>query len=185
MSRPGMDRDAPKCVKCGGPAGGCDCWKQPVAPKASAKRRTSPTQRTLAALRAEGYVAAVVEHWNAHAFVRQDLFGFADVVALRPGEILAVQACSGGGGDHAERRAKIVGPPPAPEPGKRRPPVVHARAWLEAGGRIEVWSWRKKLARWVVRREPIVIEDLPAPPVVLEQQLSLPVIAGGERRVGT
>ena len=55
----------------------------------------SPTQRTLALLRKRGYRAAVVEKWNPHAKIRQDLFGVVDVLAIREGETLAVQATSG------------------------------------------------------------------------------------------
>ena len=44
----------------------------------------SPTQRSLAHLKALGYQARVVEKWNPFAKVRQDLFG-GDVLALKPG----------------------------------------------------------------------------------------------------
>ncbi len=55
----------------------------------------SPTQRSLAHLRAAGCVAAVVEKWNPHAKIRQDLFGIVDVVALSPdGVTIGVQATS-------------------------------------------------------------------------------------------
>jgi hypothetical protein len=35
----------------------------------------TPTQRSLAYLRAEGWQVAIVERWNPHARIRQDLFG--------------------------------------------------------------------------------------------------------------
>jgi hypothetical protein len=55
----------------------------------------TPTQRTLAHLRKQGMTVAVVEHWNAFARVRQDLFGVVDVLALSAsGETVAVQATS-------------------------------------------------------------------------------------------
>lgn len=54
----------------------------------------SPTQRTLALLRANGYKAAVVEHWNHYAKIRQDLFGCIDIVAVGHGRTLGVQACA-------------------------------------------------------------------------------------------
>ena len=43
---------------------------------------TSPTQLSLKKLREEGYTVAVVEHWNSFARIRQDLFGFIDLLAL-------------------------------------------------------------------------------------------------------
>ena len=39
----------------------------------------TPTARSLNRLRADGWLAQVVERWNAHAMIRQDLFGFIDV----------------------------------------------------------------------------------------------------------
>ena len=51
----------------------------------------SPTQLTLRELRRLGYRAEVVEKWNPHAFVRQDLFGIIDVLAVGHGETIGVQ----------------------------------------------------------------------------------------------
>ncbi|HEX7325184.1 MAG TPA: hypothetical protein VF292_07505 [Rhodanobacteraceae bacterium] len=55
----------------------------------------TPTARTLAALRVEGWTAEVVERWNPHARVRHDLFNVADILAVRGAETLAVQVTSG------------------------------------------------------------------------------------------
>lgn len=101
---------------------------------------TSPTQRTLQRLRNDGYLAAVVEHWNPHARVRNDLFGFIDVLAVRDGEILAVQATSGSNG--ASRVKKIAEHP-------------NVGAIRKAGIRIEVWAWRRLVSGWAPR-----VEDL-------------------------
>lgn len=111
---------------------------------------TSPTARTLAALRAEEWTAQVVERWNAFARVRVDLFGCIDVLAVRPGAILAVQATSGA--NVAARVAKS----------KALPAL---RTWLEAGGRFEVWGWAKRGRRgekkvWTARRKAITLADL-------------------------
>jgi hypothetical protein len=57
---------------------------------------TTPTQRTLEYLRGEGYTCAVVEHWNSWARIRQDLFGFIDILAIKKDETLAVQCTSTG-----------------------------------------------------------------------------------------
>jgi len=53
--------------------------------------KTSPTQRSLALLRKNGTPAVVVERWNSFAKVRQDLFGFVDIVALADGYTIGVQ----------------------------------------------------------------------------------------------
>ncbi len=97
---------------------------------------SSPTQRTLKALRDDGYTAAVVERWNPHAKIRQDLFGFVDIVALRHSETLAVQACSYG--SVSDRIKKIAD-------------ATHVGAVRDAGWRIEVWGWRKVKGRWQPR----------------------------------
>jgi len=56
----------------------------------------TPTQRTLAYLREEGYLCAIVEKWNPHVKIRQDLFGFIDILAIKKNETLAVQCTSTG-----------------------------------------------------------------------------------------
>jgi len=87
----------------------------------------SPTQRTLSRLRKDGWTCAVVEHWNPYAKVRQDLFGFIDVLAIRPGETLGVQSTTDA---HIAERRKKAAKGLLPE-------------WLAAGNRFEVWGWRK------------------------------------------
>src|ERR1043166_1347497 len=67
---------------------------------------SSPTQRTLAELRKRGYpLVQVVERWNPHAKVRQDMFGIIDVFAVGD-DIVAVQATSGS--NVSARVAKIT-----------------------------------------------------------------------------
>ena len=56
----------------------------------------SPTQRTLKHMREQGYLCWIVEHWNAFAKKRQDLYGFIDVLCVRDGETVAVQTTSYG-----------------------------------------------------------------------------------------
>jgi len=55
---------------------------------------SSPTQRSKAHLEKQGYRVAIVEHWNAFARIRQDLFGVVDLLCLRGSETLAVQTTS-------------------------------------------------------------------------------------------
>jgi len=134
----------------------------PAKPKR--KKSTSPTARTLAECRKRGWPAGVVEK-----FVRfpppghhVDLFGVIDLVALvvvhtegKPDVmargVLGIQACAGGNGDHARRRAKILAEP-------------RAKQWVEAGNRLELWSWSKQGAAgkrklWTLRVEAFTVED--------------------------
>jgi hypothetical protein len=53
--------------------------------------KTSPTQRSLKLLRDEGWTVAITEKWNPFARIRQDLYGFIDLLAIREGFMLAVQ----------------------------------------------------------------------------------------------
>lgn len=101
----------------------------------------SPTQRTLQHLRKAGYpLVQVVEKWNPHARVRQDLFGIIDVLAVGPDGILAVQCTSA---DNVPSRLT----------------KLRASAALEvlksAGIAVHVHGWRKRRAsgRWVLREE--------------------------------
>jgi hypothetical protein len=55
---------------------------------------SSPTKKSLKKLRDDGYKAAVVEHWNPFAKIRQDLFGIIDIVAVKSGNTLGVQTTS-------------------------------------------------------------------------------------------
>ena len=90
----------------------------------------SPTQRSLALLREQGYTPWIVEYWNAYARIRKDLYGFIDIVALKentPG-LLGVQTTSG-----SNVSARIT---------KIRANPLH-RLWLSCGNRIQVHGWRK------------------------------------------
>ena len=94
----------------------------------------SPTTLTLRSLRKEGYLAAVTEKWNQHAKIRQDLFGFVDVLAVTRNETLAVQCTSW---SNISSRVKKI--------------TEHENigAVREANWRIQVWGWKKEKNRWV------------------------------------
>lgn len=131
-----------------------------VAPKKRRKKGTSPSARTLAECRKRGWIAQVVERFNTYTNQRVDLFGVIDLVAISPTGIVGIQACAGsrsdgrGGGDHAARRAKILAEP-------------RARAWVQAGAALQVWSWAKRGEHgsrklWTLRVEEIRVEDFAA-----------------------
>lgn len=117
----------------------------------------SPTQRTLAKLKSEGWTCGIVEKFNPHVRIRQDLFGVIDIVIMKPviaerAGIVGVQACAGA--SHASRRAKAIAEP-------------RLRTWLESGGRFAVMSWRKGGARgkrktWSHRWDEVYLSELEA-----------------------
>jgi len=99
-------------------------------------------QRSLAHLRADGWLVAIVEKWNAFAKIRQDAFGFGDLLAVRGDETALVQCTSAANVSH--RLAKIRALPAA-------------RVWAASPHRsLLVHGWGKQGARgakktWVCR----------------------------------
>jgi len=96
----------------------------------------SPTQRSLKYLRDEGYLVAIVEHWQPFARIRKDLWGWADLLAIKRGEVLAVQVTSEG---VASRVAKVT----------ISETIGRVR---EAGIRVEVHGWRKNAKGRYIQR---------------------------------
>lgn len=91
---------------------------------------SSPTQRSKAHAQSLGYTVAIVERWNPFAKVRQDLFGFGDLLCMKQGEpLLLVQTTSTG--NMASRIKKIEG-------------LEASKVWLSTGNKIEVWGWAKR-----------------------------------------
>lgn len=80
-------------------------------------------------MRTDGWECAIVEKWNPFARVRQDLFGFIDIVCICPYRgILGVQTTVAGAVN--KRLAKIKDEP-------------RSQKWLNAGGHIVVHGWKK------------------------------------------
>lgn len=93
----------------------------------------SPCARSLEKLRGEGWTCGITEHFNKFAKVRQDLYGFIDILAFQGAVTMAVQTTSGDNVSH--RLEKILSNP-------------IAKLWCEGGFRILViHGWRKVGAR--------------------------------------
>lgn len=134
----------------------------------------SPTIRELKYLRAAGYLVGIVEHWNAHAGIRQDLFGFVDLIALGDG-VLFVQVTSEGG--MSARWRRMTGRD-QPDDAKHAGRIARVRAGvlaaLQANVRVELHGWRTH-----ERKRPIIrpvtadqlAELLPVVPVDLQDGL--------------
>jgi len=118
----------------------------------------SPTQRTLRALREQGFVCAIVEKFNQYAGpfgMRQDLFGIIDVIALDPVRgVVGVQSCGQAFSEHI-RKITIE-------------KAQETTDWLKTPGTIlELWGWRKiklkrggKAERWSPRVKQITLDDV-------------------------
>jgi hypothetical protein len=107
---------------------------------------TSPTARTLAELRRNGYVAGVVETWVPVANVRRDFLGIIDVIGVQAGlPVLGVQCTSASNVSARLKKAKAL-------PG--------LRAWLAAGCLFQVWGWYQREGKWRLRKVALQGEDL-------------------------
>ena len=103
--------------------------------------------RTLSELKKDNVSYWIVEDYNYFTKKRTDLFNIFDILALDNG-MVGIQVC---GTDIKEHHNKIM--------------VEHAKnslCWLQNGGRIEIWAWRKlrkikkdgkksKISEWVPR----------------------------------
>ena len=96
--------------------------------KTKRKKPVSATQKTLKKLRDEGYLCEIVEHTIPFTFIKRDLFGFIDILAIKGNEILAVQTTAGG---HSSDRVKKI------EAHENYPKVK------KLGWRIIVHDWRQ------------------------------------------
>ena len=102
--------------------------------------KTSPTSRSLAYLREQGYMAEVVEKRVPNTNITKDLFGFIDILAIKHGEILGVQTTTN---ENAAARIRKIAEHPN-------------TSWVrEAGIRIHVHGWRKLKSGWAVRVEDV------------------------------
>ena len=118
---------------------------------------TSPTQRTLKALRDQGRIAGIVEKFNPYAGkfgIRQDLFGIIDIIALdKERGVVGVQSTGQGFSEH-HKKLTI----------EKRQECID---WLETPGAVlELWGWRKikvkrggKKMTWHPRIKEYTLED--------------------------
>ena len=91
---------------------------------------SSPTQRSLALLRKDGWTVCIVEKWVPQARKTIDAFGFGDCLACRPGDrISLIQTTSAS--NIMARYHKILSLP-------------EAEVWLRSGGLIFVHGWAKR-----------------------------------------
>lgn len=122
---------------------------------------TKSIQRSIATLKGAGYTVGIVEKFNHFVKIRQDLYGFIDLIAFHPekNEVLAIQACSNSGGDVSAHVNKLV-------------VMDVVQKWVrQPMRRLEIWGWAKQGERgkrklWTLRRVKVtpefIKENLPA-----------------------
>ena len=110
--------------------------------------KTSPTQRSLKRLRESGYTCQVVEKWNPFAKIRQDLFGWIDIVAVHENYgIAGVQTTTAK--NMAARLKKAEG--------------NHALlCWLQGGNgaHLILHGWKKTKLGWECVSRDVRTEDI-------------------------
>lgn len=97
----------------------------------------SPTELTLKKWRKAGYLCAVVENWNPHVKIRQDLFGCIDVLAVGNGETVGIQSTSN---RNVSARVRKI---------ENMPETV--AALRDSNWRIVIEGWKKPAHRWECR----------------------------------
>jgi hypothetical protein len=136
----------------------------------------TPTARTLAECRKRGWIAQVVEQTIPRTFIKRDLFGIIDIIAVTPPTAGVPDACQceawgeqecacGGYQDMMGHPGRIIGIQATSgsnhaariTKAKSEPRLAH---WVAAGARFEIWSWAKQGARgkrkkWTLRVEEV------------------------------
>lgn len=91
--------------------------------------KKSPMQLSLDYMSKRGFACQIVERWNAFAKVRQDCFGFGDILCIAEKRIVLVQTTSWS--NFNARKQKIL-----------RSPYIGL--WHLAGGGIFLHGWGDK-----------------------------------------
>jgi hypothetical protein len=105
---------------------------------------TSPTQRTLAWCRRQGGDAAVTEHWNPHAHIRQDMFGFCDVLWVCPAGIHHYIQCTSDS-NVSVRVKKILRKAIARRLTKHQHVCIEVHGWRKSGPRGKPKRWNVRI----------------------------------------
>lgn len=92
-------------------------------------------------MKERGYKCEITEKWNPFARIRQDLFGFIDVLCLGDGEVVGVQTTS-----YSNMSARV----------KKIREHENFILVQKSGIRIIVHGWAKRNNRWQVREVEVV-----------------------------
>ncbi len=101
-----------------------------------------PLQRSKAWLEEKGWHVWIVEVWNSWAHIRQDLYGFGDLVAIRHDQkgVWAINATDERVKEHID---KYLNGWEHPTKG-HQPPNSHLPVWLSGGNRFSIAGWGKR-----------------------------------------
>jgi len=115
----------------------------------------STLPRTIAWLKENGYTYHKTEYYNMFARRRVDLFGFGDILAIKPGEIgsLAINATTDS--NKSNHLKKYLTDPVV---------SMNLKKWLSCGNRFVLHLWGKhgqrgKRKTWQLNIHPITMGD--------------------------
>ena len=108
------------------------------------KSAISPMQRSLKALREQNWIAAITEHYNFFAHIRQDLWGLCDILCLKKGKMLAVQTTTGA--NLAARKIKVLANPNYPLL-KSTGCGIELHGWSLKGKRGKRKTWQCRIVK--------------------------------------
>lgn len=112
----------------------------------SRKKPARLNGKSLKLLKEEGYFAQVVECTIPNTFIKKDLFGVFDILAVNAeGVVVFVQVTSKS--NASSRRKKVL-------------EAEVTEAILMGGSRVELHLWQKKSNRWKVTKEQITSQSI-------------------------
>jgi hypothetical protein len=157
------------------------------APKKKRKKPVSATAKSLHECKRRGWIAQTVEQTIPHTFIKRDLFGVIDIIAVQPpsqriGDICCVYkrpyigasepgsyTCPTCGVTNDMKLGAIIGIQAcagASHAARRDKILAEPRMlqWLKAGGQLQLWSWSKRGQRdarklWTLRTEDFRVEQ--------------------------
>lgn len=101
-------------------------------------------QRSKKYLEKLGWHVWIVEVWNQWARIRQDMYGFADLVAIRHDlkGVWAINACEDNGEVQAHVKKYLDGYEDSRK--GHQLPNAHLPVWLSSGNRFSIMGWGKR-----------------------------------------
>ena len=113
----------------------------------------TPTQRTLAELRKRVDHVAIVEKWNSHCRIRQDLFGFADLISFDREDVHLWQVTASGVRARIDKIKELDIAKHWTASTHRELFVVGWRKLKPRGSKVAKWYPRIVTLRWISQSE--------------------------------
>jgi hypothetical protein len=95
-------------------------------------------------LKDQGYIVSKVEQYNKFSQHKKDLFGFIDILAIKPGEILGIQAT--GWTFHGSHANNYLNNPKISK---------NIEIWLSTGAKFEIWAYNNETKKFKIKSASI------------------------------